>query len=437
MGRARTAIGIADFDAMVASRTLTVGIVGLGYTGLPLACGFASAGFRVVGLDTDARKVASVNRGESYLPDLTDLELAELGDRLSAGTDPAELSSVDAVILCVPTPVDDGTADLSYVDAALAAVIPHLRRGGLLVLQSTIPPGTTSAAARRLSTENGLRIGRDLYLAMAPERIDPANERGWNLSNTPKLVGGFTPECTRRAQLLFEQVCGRVVPVSSPEVAELAKVFENTFRLVNIALTLELSDLCRDLRIPVREVIDAAATKPYGFLAHYPGPGVGGECIPVDPLFLRALAHDAGTDIGLVETAHRRVANRPMQVVERIAELLLARGRDLTGARVLLVGVSYKEGVADLRNAPALDMIRGLNRAGAQVSYYDPMVPSLTVDGAAVPVTAWAPERLAEQDCVVMVTPHSRIATDPHWTVPSLVLDTRNVLAPAGNVEIL
>ncbi|MGC5033277.1 nucleotide sugar dehydrogenase [Micromonospora sp. DT229] len=430
-------IAVSDFDRRIASRKAVVGIVGLGYTGLPLATGFAAAGFSVVGLDTDAEKINAIVRGESYLPDVSDLELEELHPRLSVGTSPDTMAVVDAVVVCVPTPTSDGVADLSHVDEALAAVVPHLRPGTLLVLQSTIPPGTTSAAARRLASEGGIRIGVDLYLAMAPERINPANADGWRMNNTPKLVGGFTAECTRRATMLFEQVCERVHPVSSPEVAELAKVFENTFRLVNIALTLELSDLCRQLRIPVREVIDAAATKPYGFLAHYPGPGVGGECIPVDPLFLQPLAKLAGTDLSLVQAAHRRIAERPSQVIDRIGELLVARGRTIQQARVLIVGVSYKEGVADLRNAPALDIIRGLRRRGAMVSYYDPLVPSMVLDGQAVPVASWTPKELSAQDCVVLVTPHNRIAADPHWSAAPLVLDTRNVLASAENVEIL
>ncbi|MTK03330.1 nucleotide sugar dehydrogenase [Micromonospora sp. CP22] len=430
-------VEVSDFDRLIESRKAVVGIVGLGYTGLPLATGFAAAGFSVVGLDTDTEKINAIVRGESYLPDVSDLELEELRLKLSVGTSPDAMAVADAVVVCVPTPTADGVADLSHVDGALAAVVPHLRPGTLLVLQSTIPPGTTSAAARRLTSEGGIRIGTDLYLAMAPERINPANADGWRMTNTPKLVGGLTAECTRRATLLFEQVCEQVHPVSSPEVAELAKVFENTFRLVNIALSLELSDLCRHLRIPVREVIDAAATKPYGFLAHYPGPGVGGECIPVDPLFLRPLAELAGTDLSLVTAAHRRITERPGQVVDRIRELLVARGGTIQQARVLIVGVSYKEGVADLRNAPALDIIRALRQCGAQVSYYDPLVPSMVLDGQSVPVAAWTPTELAAQDCVVLVTPHNRIAADPHWSAAPLVLDTRNVLAPADNVEIL
>ncbi|AUG80411.1 hypothetical protein CFP65_5718 [Kitasatospora sp. MMS16-BH015] len=431
-------VAASDFTARVAARTLKVGIIGLGYTGLPLALGFATAGFRVTGVDVDAAKVTAVNCGESYLPDLTDVELQDVAQQLTAVTDPASLRDADAVVICVPTPVtEDQAADLGYVDAALESLLPHLRAGSLVVLQSTVPTGTTAGLARVIEERTGLVPGRDLHLAMAPERVDPANTNGWTLLNTPKLVGGVSAECTRRAVLLFEQICRTVVPVSSPAVAELSKVYENTFRLVNIALSLEFSDLCRELDLPVREVIDAAATKPFGFLPHYPGPGVGGECIPVDPLFLAQQARAEGVALELVERAHRKISDRPGQVVGRVAELLAQRGGELAGAKVLLVGASYKPGVADLRNAPALDVIRILREQGAEVSYLDPMVPELAVDGAPVPVASWTGETLAAQDCVVLVTAHGRIAADPLWAVAPLVLDTRNELAPAGNVEVL
>lgn len=272
---------------------------------------------------------------------------------------------------------------------------------------------------------------------MAPERVDPANSSGWTLRNTTKLVGGLSPECTRRAKLLFDQVCTDVVPVSDPGVAELAKVFENTFRLVNIALVNEFSDLCRSLALPVREVIDAAATKPFAFLAHYPGPGVGGECIPVDPLFLTHRARQEGVALDLVQAARRGIARRPLQVVDRVAELLADRDGGLMGSRVLLVGVSYKPGVPDLRNAPALEIVRALRRQGAVVSYHDPLVPDLVVDGAPVEGAPWTPVSVAEHDCVVLVTPHDRITSDPAWSAARRVLDTRNELPRAARVGVL
>ncbi len=428
----------ALFDEKLANRTLRVGIVGLGYTGLPLGLGFAAAGLPVRGLDTDAARVAQVGRGESYLPDITDAELVTVAARLSATTDPAQLTGSDVLIICVPTPVTgDQRANLDYVDRAVDSVAPLLSRGTLVVLQSTVPPGTTAAAAERLGRASGLRPGTDFHMAMAPERVDPANTNGWQLANTPKVVGGLTEECTRRAAALFGEVCETVVPVGKPEVAELSKVFENTFRLVNISLTLELSDLCRHLDIPVREVIDAASTKPYGFLAHYPGPGVGGECIPVDPHFLREAAAAAGTRMELVAAAHERIEQRPRQVVERLAELVGERGAPLRGARVLVVGVSYKSGVADLRNAPALDVIRHLREAGAVVSYHDPLVVDLVVDGEPVAAAPWTAPELAQQDAAVLVTPVPGLEQDLMWGIPPIVLDTHNKLTAASNVAVL
>ncbi|NYV77735.1 nucleotide sugar dehydrogenase [Streptomyces sp. UH6] len=430
--------GATRFDEMIERRTLRVGIVGLGYTGLPLGLGFATAGFPVRGLDTDAHRVGQVIRGESYLPDVSDAELDGVADRLSATTEPGELAGSDALIVCVPTPVTgDQQANLDYVESAMDSVAPLLRRGMLVVLQSTVPAGTTAAAAAKLARATGLEPGTDFHVAMAPERVDPANTNGWNLANTPKVVGGLTKECTRRAAALFGQVCETVVPVSQLEVAELSKVFENTFRLVNISLTLELSDLCRQLDIPVREVIDAASTKPYGFLAHYPGPGVGGECIPVDPLFLREAAAAAGTETKLVDAAYERIERRPRQVVERLAELFAERGSSLHGAHVLIVGVSYKSGVADLRNAPALEIVRGLRAAGARVSYHDPLVPGLAVDGEPVKAVGWSAVELAQQDAAVLVTPVPGLERDLLWRIPPLVLDTHNKLSPASAVAVL
>ncbi|ROQ68145.1 UDP-N-acetyl-D-glucosamine dehydrogenase [Streptomyces sp. 840.1] len=430
--------GAQVFDEKIGSRTLRVGIVGLGYTGLPLGLGFATAGLPVRGLDTDAERVDRVARGSSYLPDVSDAELASVSRKLSATTEPGELAGSDVLIVCVPTPVTgDQQANLDYVNSAMDSVAPLLRRGTLLILQSTVPPGTTAAAAAALADATGLEPGTDFHMAMAPERVDPANTGGWNLANTPKVVGGLTEECTRRAAALFGLVCETVVPVSRTEVAELSKVFENTFRLVNISLTLELSDLCRQLEIPVREVIDAASTKPYGFLPHYPGPGVGGECIPVDPLFLREAADRLGTDMKLVAAAFERVEQRPGQVVDRLAELIGARGSALSGAKVLVVGVSYKSGVADLRNAPALDVIRGLRSAGATVSYHDPLVPDLVVDGQPVAAAEWAVTELAQLDAAVLVTAVPGLEQDLLWGIPPIVLDTHNKLEAASNVAVL
>lgn len=415
-----------------------VGIIGIGYTGLPLAVGFAAAGATVVCCDVDRTKVDSVNRAESYLEDVSDADLAAVADRLTATTNPQALATVDAVVICVPTPATvEGEPDLRYVHSAADSLANRLRPGMLVVLQSTVPPGTTSAVARRLARRSGLRAGIDVLVANAPERIDPANKGGWTLRNTPKLVGGIDQASTDAAKALFELVCDQVVPVSSAEVAETAKVFENTFRMVNIALTYELSDLCAGLDIPVREVIKAASTKPYGFLAHYPGPGVGGECIAVDPLFLRAVAKRAEANLPVLDAAYLRLLGRPGRVVDRLEQVLRELGNDLAGSRVLVVGVSYKPEVADIRNAPAIEVIRELRRREAKPSYSDPLVEELVIDGEAVPRVEWERPAVAAHDCLVLVTPHESIMKRPLWVSAPLLLDTWNQLRPGEGVAHL
>lgn len=415
-----------------------VGIIGIGYAGLPLAVGFAAAGCPVVCHDVDPFKVESVNTARSYLPDVSGDELATVADRLQASTDAAELSTADAVVICVPTPATaEGEPDLRYVNAAADTLAPRLRQGTLVVLQSTVPPGTTAATGRRLAERSGLRLGVDLLVATAPERIDPANRDGWTLANTPKLVGGINRESTARAVALFELVCRHVVPVSSLEVAETAKVFENTFRMVNIALSYELADLCGGLNIPVREVIGAAASKPYGFLPHWPGPGVGGECIAVDPLFLRSIAPRIGAALPLLDAAYQRILARPGRVVDRLEQVLRDAGNDLAGSRVLVVGVAYKPEVADIRNAPAMDIIRELRRRDAKPSYCDPLVDGLVVDGEVVPRVDWERSGVAAHDCLVLVTPHEAIMNRQLWYSAPLLLDAWNLLPPGDGVAHL
>ncbi len=410
-------------------------MVGVGYTGLPLALGFARTGLSVICLDNDPDKIAAITSAQSYLPDVTDAELAAASDRLHATTDPDKLSMSDSVVICVPTPLDaHGAPDLSAVFSVIDTVGPRMKPRCLIVLQSTVPPGTTRALAQRLADRSGLLPGKDFHLAHAPERIDPANKAGWNLANTPKLVGGLTPACTSAATELFAQVIEHVVPVSTLEVAETAKVFENTFRMVNIALTYELADLCASMSIPVNEVIDAASTKPYSFLAHRAGPGVGGECIAVDPMFLTSVADKAGVDLPMICSAYRRIRARPLTVAERLNELLRARGTDLAGSHVLVVGVAYKPGVADTRNAPAIDLIRALRAADAKVSYTDPMVPELQVDNEVVPYVDWSRESVSAADCLVLTTPHEEIMRRPLWYAAPMLLDCWHIVQAGDGV---
>ncbi|GAA3783881.1 nucleotide sugar dehydrogenase [Streptomyces chiangmaiensis] len=366
---------------------------------------------------------------------MSDAELGAEAQKLIPTTDPQTLASVDAIVICVPTPLTEtGEPDLAAVFAATDAVGPRLRRGSVVVLQSTVPPGTTAGLAQRLHELSGLRAGVDFHLAHAPERIDPANKAGWTLANTPKLIGGLTPACAAAGAELFGLVTEQIVPVSSLEVAETAKVYENTFRMVNIALTYELADLCRELGISVNDVIDAAATKPYGFLAHRPGPGVGGECIAVDPMFLRYVAEGTGVSLPMITQAYQRIRSRPETVTERLADLLRDEGSDLAGSRVLVVGAAYKPGVGDTRNAPAIDLIRALRAGHAKVSYTDPMVSNLVVDDEVVPRVDWDRESVSTFDCLVLTTPHEQIMRRPLWYAAPMLLDCWNVVTAGDGV---
>ncbi|MFD8212275.1 nucleotide sugar dehydrogenase [Streptomyces sp. NPDC059697] len=404
-----------------------VGIMGLGYTGLPMAIGFAEAGHPVTGYDIDGDKLAVLRAGKSYLTDILDESVAATSGALTATGSSADLAETDAIVVCVPTPVaPEGEPDLSILQGALDTLAGLLRPGMLVILQSTVPPGTTASAAEFLAEKSGLTAGTDFFVANAPERINPANRDGWTLANTPKLVGGLNEESTRQARQLLESVCQTVVPVRTLEIAETAKVFENTFRLVNIALTYDLADLCKSLGIPVREVIDAAATKPYGFLAHHPGPGIGGECIAVDPLFLKSVAAKHGREVPLIDAAHRRMLHRPQQVVDRTEQLLNDADKKLYGSKVLIVGVAYKPEVSDTRNSPARDIAKELRRQGAEVSYVDPYVAEFTADGESVPRVAWERSVVLEHDCLVLTTLHDEFTQRPLWYAAPLVLDAWN-----------
>lgn len=433
-----SAITLQDFEGAVASRTLTVGVVGLGATGLPLALAYARAGFRVVGYDVDRAKVAMLQEGVSYLAEVDSSNLTGVSRSFSPTDDSALLRECDATFVCVPTPLTDtGRADLRFIARAFDMAESLVRPGSLLVLQSTVPPGTTAASAQRLARNTGLELGTELFVAMAPERIDPANKGGWTIANTPRLVGGVTPECARRAAVVMSVVCDRVVEVSATAVAEAAKVFENTFRLVNIALTYELEAVCGDLGISAHEVVAAAATKPFGFLPHWPGPGVGGECIPVDPLFLVELTERRGIDLPLIRNAYSHIMDRPRVVVEQLARVVKERGRDLSGSRVLVAGVSYKPDVADTRNAPSRDIVRELWMNGAVVSYADPFVPEFEVDGEKVPRVRWERAAMAAHDCVVLVTPHSEFLQRAVWSGARHVVDVTHSLPSSDVVDVL
>ena len=409
----------------------SVGVIGLGATGLSLALAFAQAGLRTVGLDVDEARVSALREVHSD---------NGAGSAVELTSDSRRLRGLDAYVLCVPMRVyTDGWADLRHVKSATDIVGAVLGSGAVVVLGSIVPPGTTAALATTLAKRSGLVVGHDFHLAVAPERIDPASVGGGagTIGDAPTIVGGMTDACTARAAELMGLVAPAVVRVSRPEAAELAKLFENTSRLVNIALTYELADLCRHLALSPREVIDAAGAEPDGFLPHYPGPGVGGERIPVDPLVLTVTAARFGRSMRLVETAYGQVLARPTQVVDTLADVLRQADSALEGSRVLVVGVAYEPGVADTRNAPALDIIRRLRQRSAKPSYVDPLVAELVVDGQPVERAEWVPDDVAAHDCVVLVTPHEQFLSRPLWHCAPIVLDTSHLLPADDRVHHL
>jgi UDP-N-acetyl-D-glucosamine dehydrogenase len=401
-----------------------VGIVGLGYVGLPLGVAFAEAGHEVVGLDADPRKIDALAEGRSYIEDISSEQLAALDGRLSATGRTADLTSCDAVLLCVPTPLTTSREpDLSYLVDAATSLAAVLQKGQLIVLESTTYPGTTRERLLPILEESGLKAGRDFHLAFSPERIDPGNET-YTIRTMPKIVGGLTEECTRRAAELYAAICDEIVEVSGPEAAELAKLLENIFRSVNIALVNELAMLCERMDIDIWEVIDAAATKPFGFMRFDPGPGMGGHCLPVDPFYLayKAREHDFYTEF--IELAGKINQNQPLWCVQRIERTLSDAGKSTRDAKVLLLGVSYKSGVGDIRESPALKIIRLLRDRGAEVSYHDPHVPELAEFGLSSTDLA---EGLPAADLVCIVTAHPEVDHQKVVDEAKLVLDFRGV----------
>jgi UDP-N-acetyl-D-glucosamine dehydrogenase len=430
----------ADFPEKARTKTLTVAVIGLGYVGLPLAVEFARAGVRVQGIDVNAERVQAINRGESHIPDVPSTTLAPVvqAGRLVASTAYRDCAAADAMVICVPTPFTRMKApDLSYIEAACTALAPHVGPGSLVVLQSTTYPGTTEELVRPILETPGRQAGRDFRLAFSPERIDPGNKQ-FGAHNTPKVVGGIDAASTEAAAALF----GLLVPpeqihrVSSPRVAEMCKLLENIFRSVNIALVNELAKLCDRMGIDIWEVIDAAATKPFGFMPFYPGPGVGGHCIPVDPYYLSWKAREYDFYTKFIELAAEVNSSMPFFTVNRIAEALNRQGKPLRGTRILVLGAAFKKDIDDPRNAPALEVMKVLLARGAEVSYHDPYVPAVALDGdhdprtapgrrlASVPLTE---DTLAAQDCVCLAVAHS--AFDIPWLLKHsrLLMDATGV----------
>jgi UDP-N-acetyl-D-glucosamine dehydrogenase len=409
-------------------REAVVGVVGLGYVGLPLAVLQAKTGYRVFGIDEVRGKVERVNRGENYILDVDDAELRQAigSGRLTATTDFEVLAQCDVVLLCVPTPLTrNKEPDISAILKVTRELARRAHPGMLVVLESTTYPGTTEEVLLPMLTANGLKVGQDLYLAFSPERVDPGNQ-SFKTQNTFKLVGGVTPACLRVAQTFYEQSIVKIHPVSSPRVAEMTKVFENVFRSVNIALVNELAVLCDRMGLNVYEVIDAAATKNFGFMPFYPGPGVGGHCIPLDPYYLAWKSKEYDLHTRFIELAGEINEGMPYYVVAKLQRILNQRGRCLNGAKVFVLGVTYKADVADPRETPARKVMELLQREGASLTYADPYAPEMDIDTRAYTAAEVTAERLAQCDCALILTAHSAFDYEQIVRHAPVVFDTRN-----------
>ena len=416
-------------------RTASVAVLGLGYVGLPLAVAFAEAGFEVTGIDPDRRKVDTINRGESYIQDVSSEQVARLvaEKKISATTDFSALQDADAVSICVPTPLrKTGDPDLSFILSATNELARYMHSGMVIVLESTTYPGTTrEILLPKLGEENGLVVGENFFLAFSPERVDPGRQ-DWTTYNTPKVIGGTTPACTEVAASWYSQALKTVVPVSSAEAAEMAKLLENTFRMINLGLVNEMALMCDKLGVDVWEVIDAAATKPFGFMKFTPGPGIGGHCIPIDPLYLswklRALKYTAR----FIELASEINNGMPRFVVSKVQDALNDQGLPLKGRSVLVLGAAYKPDIDDLRESPALDVIGLLEQKGAHVSYHDPFIPAFDLEGQQMESVPDLLPAVRAADCVVIVTNHSQYDYPAILEAAKLIVDTRNALGKTG-----
>ena len=420
----------AELLAKIIERRAVIGVIGLGYVGLPLAVEFARGGFESIGFEVDQSKIDTINRGESHIPDVPSEMVRALVEhkKLSATGDFSKLSMTDAVIICVPTPLrKTKEPDISYILAAAEKVAANLHSPQLVVLESTTYPGTTDEVLLPILEETGRKLDGDFYLAFSPERVDPGN-REFQTGNIPKVVGGVSKMSTEVAAALYQTVVQRVHKVSAARVAEAAKLLENTFRSVNIALVNEIAQLCYRLGIDSWEVIQAAATKPFGFMAFYPGPGIGGHCIPLDPHYLSWKARLHGFEARFIGLAEDVNSHMPHHVVQLIQDSLNEHRKPLNGSRVLVLGVAYKRDINDVRESPSVTIIEQLLGKGAEVSYYDPFIPQTRLDGSGVLSSVkLTDETLANTDCVVIVTDHSSVDYSRVVRLAPLVVDTRNI----------
>ena len=425
---------LKKLEKKILSKKAKVGVIGLGYVGLPLALTFKKGGFKVYGIDIDKDKIERLKKGKTHILDVSSQEIREaLREGLIVTDDFSRIRDLDAVIICVPTPLyKTKEPDVSYIVAAVEKVKLYMKRGQIVVLESTTYPGTTEEVMLPVLESGGWKEGRDFYLSFSPERIDPGNPR-YHTKNTPKIIGGISRESTQVARLLYEQVLDEVIPVSSAKVAEMVKLLENTFRIVNIGLVNEIMLMCDRLCVNVWEVIDAAKTKPYGFMPFYPGPGVGGHCIPVDPLYLSWKARMYGFEARFIDLASYVNSEMPRYVLSKVIAGLNAHGKPLKCAKILVAGVAYKKDVKDLRESPALEIIELLVGDGAIVSYYDPYFPYLKIGGINLKCATFDKESFADSDCVVITTDHSKVDYKFIAKNSKLVVDTRDILKDIKN----
>lgn len=406
-----------------------IGIFGLGYVGLPLACGFADAGFDTIGLEIDKTKVDSINRGRSYISDIKSEIIASLvrKNKLSATSDFSNIRNLDVVIICVPTPLSKSKdPDVSYILNAANQISKHFGIAKLIVLESTSFPGTTRELIIPILEEKKLKIGKNFHLAFSPERIDPGN-RNFGLRNTPKVVGGITSQCTEIAALLYSKIVNKVIPVSSSEAAEMTKLLENTFRAVNIGLVNEIALICNRLNLDVWEIINAAATKPFGFMPFYPGPGLGGHCIPIDPLYLSWKLKTLNFYARFIELAGEINSKMPEFVVDKLSNILNSRKKCIAGSKILVLGIAYKKDVSDMRESPALDVISILESRNAKVIYNDPYIPRVELGNKIYSSSALTAKLLKGMDCLIIITPHTKYNYPEIIRNSKLVFDTRGV----------
>jgi len=428
---------IEKLEDKITTRTARVGIVGLGYVGLPLGVEFASAGFPVTGIDLAESKVARINAGNSYVQDVATPDVAKLvkTGRLQATTDFSVIRELDTINICVPTPLrKTKDPDMSYIVSACQEIAKYFHPGMLVILESTTYPGTTEEVVLPMLEASGLQVGRDFFLCFSPERVDPGNPN-FQTRNIPKVVGGITAECTNLGMLFYGQALENVIPVSSTRVAEMVKLLENTFRMINIGLANEMAMMADRMGIDIWEVIRAASTKPFGFMPFYPGPGLGGHCIPIDPFYLSWKSRQAGIEARFIELAGYINGQMPHFVFEKVRSALNDRSKPVKGSHIHLLGVAYKRDIDDVRESPALDIVHLLRRHGAKVTYSDPYVPSIVVDGAVLPATG--EQTVSAADCTVIVTDHSTVDYEAIVQAARLIVDTRNALRGIASDKIV